>query len=160
MGRRTSQDNLIKLSRGKTSVRLWLRMLSCEVLIERRLRILFKKTFDVTLPQFDVLAELEHAGKKLTMSQLSKELMVSNGNVTGIVDRLEKNSFISRSRPSHDRRVQFIELTMTGEREFKRMAARHEEWQSEYFSGLSVEDMNELQLLLVKVRESILSARK
>ncbi len=160
MGRRTSQENLKQLSRGKSSVRLWLRMLSCEVAIERRLRVLFKKCFGVTLPQFDVLAELEHAGKKLTMSQLSNELMVSNGNVTGIVDRLEKNGFISRDRPSHDRRVQYIELTMIGGREFKCMAAQHEIWQAEFFSGLSVEDMDKLQLLLLKVRESILSALK
>lgn len=122
--------------------------------------MLFKKCFDVTLPQFDVLAELEHAGKKLTMSQLSNELMVSNGNVTGIVDRLENNGFISRDRPSHDRRVQYIELTMMGGREFKRMAAQHEIWQAEFFSGLSVEDMDKLQLLLLKVRKSILSVLK
>jgi len=72
--------------RSKESIRTWLRLLSCETVIEQRIRSKFRENFSVTLPQFDVLSELEHANETLTMSQLSKELMVSNGNITGVVD--------------------------------------------------------------------------
>ncbi|MDP6994309.1 MAG: MarR family transcriptional regulator, partial [Woeseiaceae bacterium] len=80
--------------RSKEAIRTWLRLLSCEMVIEQQLRSLFRNHFSVTLPQYDALSELERAGKQLTMSELSKELMVSNGNVTGIVDRLEKSGLV------------------------------------------------------------------
>ena len=141
--------------RSKESVRTWLRLLSCESMIEQNVRSRFRQNFEVTLPQFDVLSELERSADRLTMSQLSKELMVSNGNITGVVDRLEKSGLVERTRPKHDRRVQFIELTDAGKSEFKRMARHHERWIDELLGGLSVEDMQRLQRLLIKTRESV-----
>lgn len=158
MGRRTSQSGSKKLTQGKRSVRLWLRLLSCETAIERMLRPLFRQHFQITLPQFDVMAELEHAGEKLTMSQLSNELMVSNGNVTGVVERLEIKGFVTRLRPNYDRRIQFIELTKIGEKEFKRMAAQHEHWQAKFFSELSLAEMDEFEQLLLKACQSVLKS--
>jgi DNA-binding MarR family transcriptional regulator len=143
---------------SKESLRTWLRLLSCETVIERQLRTLLRQTYSVTLPQFDVLSELERAGDPLTMSQLSKELMVSNGNVTGVIDRLEKTDFVKRVRAEHDRRIQYIELTPKGRREFNRMASRHERWVAELLSDLSMTEMNQLQELLLKARESVSDA--
>lgn len=140
---------------GKESLRTWLRILSCETLIEQRLRTLLRENFSVTLPQFDVLAELDRAGKPLTMSQLSRELMVSNGNVTGVIDRLEKSGFAKRMRGDHDRRIQYIELTPKGKKEFNKMAARHERWVAELLAGVSPADMSKLQDLLLKTRQSV-----
>jgi len=140
---------------SKESLRTWLRLLSCETVIEQQLRTLLRQNFSVTLPQFDVLSELERAGDPLTMSQLSKELMVSNGNVTGVIDRLEKTGFVKRVRAEHDRRIQFIELTAKGRKEFNRMASRHERWVAELLSELSMTDMNQLQDLLLKARQSV-----
>lgn len=142
-------------TRSKESIRTWLRLLSCEAAIEQRLRSLFRDHFSVTLPQFDVLSELEYASEPLSMSQLSKKLMVSNGNVTGVVDRLEKVGFVRRSRAEHDRRVQFIQLTNKGRKEFRRMASRHEKWLDQLLSGLTVSDMRTLQKLLLKTRNSV-----
>ncbi len=142
---------------SKESLRTWLRLLSCETVIEQQLRTLLRQNFSVTLPQFDVLSELERAGDPLTMSQLSKELMVSNGNVTGVIDRLEKTAFVKRVRAEHDRRIQFIELTAKGRKEFNRMASRHERWVAELLSELSMTDMNQLQDLLLKARQSVSS---
>jgi DNA-binding MarR family transcriptional regulator len=141
--------------RSKESIRTWLRLLSCETLIERYIRSKFRENFKVTLPQFDVLSELEHASDKLTMSQLSKELMVSNGNITGVIDRLEKNGLVKRTRPDHDRRIQFIELTEAGASEFKHMAGHHERWLEELFAGVPVTDLSGLQKSLLKMRESV-----
>lgn len=141
--------------KSKEAIRTWLRLLSCETLIEQRLRTLFRSKFSVTLPQFDVLSELERAGKQMTMSELSRELMVSNGNVTGVIDRLEKNGFVTRTRAEHDRRIQYIELTNKGRSEFDEMAHSHELWLDDLLSELSVSDMASLQTLLLKTRNSV-----
>jgi len=140
--------------RSKESLRTWLRLLSCEAIVERAIRSRFREKFAVTLPQFDVLSELERADMRLTMSQLSKELMVSNGNITGVVDRLEKNGLVKRARPEHDRRIQYIELTGEGRKQFERMAKQHEAWLTDMFDGVSVADMERLQSLLLKTRMS------
>lgn len=144
-----------KPSRSKESIRTWLRLLSCETVIEQRLRSHFRSNFAVTLPQFDVLSELERADSPLTMSKLSDELMVSNGNITGVVDRLEKSKLVKRVRASHDRRIQYIELTGKGRRDFDRMAKRHAGWLKELFADLSLDDMNHLQRVLLKLRKSV-----
>jgi len=140
---------------SKESLRTWLRLLSCETVIEQRLRTLLRENFSVTLPQFDVLSELERAGDPLTMSQLSKELMVSNGNVTGVIDRLEKSGFAMRVRGEHDRRVQYIELTTKGRKEFSKIASQHERWLADLLSDLSLTEMGKLQDLLLKTRQSV-----
>ena len=140
---------------SKESLRTWLRLLSCETVIERQLRTLLRQNFSVTLPQFDVLSELERSGDPLTMSQLSKELMVSNGNVTGVIDRLEKTGFVKRVRAEHDRRIQYIELTTKGGYEFDRMASQHERWLADLLSDLSLSEMGKLQQLLLKTRQSV-----
>lgn len=129
--------------------------MSCETVIEQQLRSLFRTNFSVTLPQFDVLSELERSARKMTMSELSRELMVSNGNVTGVIDRLEKNGFVTRTRAEHDRRIQYIELTPKGRNEFNEMARSHESWLDKMFSDLSPEDMASLQTLLLKARSSV-----
>ena len=145
-------------SRNKESIRTWLRLLSCETVIEQRLRSHFRNHFSVTLPQFDVLSELERADRPLTMSQLSKELMVSNGNVTGVIDRLERVDFVKRTRAKHDRRIQYIQLTTKGRKEFDEMAGMHEGWLAQLLSDLTLSDMNKLQDLLLKTRESVSAA--
>ena len=146
--------------RSKASLRTWLRLLSCESVIERAIRSKFRENFNVTLPQFDVLSELEHAAERLTMSQLSEELMVSNGNITGVVDRLEKNGLVRRIRPKHDRRIQYIELTESGTAEFRRMAKQHEQWIEEMLQDVSQDEMSLLQQLLIKTRSSVAQSQK
>jgi len=141
-------------SRSKESIRTWLRLLSCETVIEQQLRSLFRTRYAVTLPQFDVLSELERSGKAMTMSELSRELMVSNGNVTGVIDRLEKGGLVTRTRAEHDRRIQYIELTDDGRSKFDEMAKSHEQWLNNLFSQLSTKDMASLQKLLLKTRDS------
>lgn len=152
------KSNTRPAGHSKESLRTWLRMLSCETVIEQRLRALLRKNFSITLPQFDVMAELEHAGQPLTMSQLSTELMVSNGNVTGVIDRLEKLGFAKRVRATHDRRIQYIELTPAGRRAFNKMASHHEQWIAELLADLSIADMSRLQKLLLKARNSVAAA--
>ncbi len=140
--------------RGKQSLRAWLRLLACENLIEQTLRARLRKDFNITLPQFDVLSELEHAGEQLTMSRLSEKLMVSNGNVTGVVDRLERDEYVMRQASPTDRRVQHISLTPKGKKKFQEMALVHEKWVEDLFKDLNLSELDSLLEILYKTRAS------
>tara|TARA_Y100000590_G_scaffold285968_1_gene321780 strand:+ start:3099 stop:3593 length:495 start_codon:yes stop_codon:yes gene_type:complete len=149
----------LRKTRPKQSLRLWLRLLACEGLVEQTVRARLRTTFDITLPQFDVLSELEHAGEALTMSQLSDNLMVSNGNVTGVVDRLERDGYVRRAASPTDRRVQYIELTAHGVNAFRQMARVHERWITDLFSDLTANEIQTLIVGLNKAKSSISSKR-
>ncbi|MGH8248758.1 MAG: MarR family winged helix-turn-helix transcriptional regulator [Gammaproteobacteria bacterium] len=140
---------------GKQPLRVWLRLLACENIIENRIRTAMRERFGITLPQFDVLAELEYLGAPLTMTELSKRLMVSNGNVTGVVDRLVREGYVERRPSPNDRRVQLISLTPDGLRSFRNVAGEHERWVAELFSGMAEEEVSQLAALLTRAHESL-----
>jgi len=140
---------------SKRSLRIWLRLLSCTTLIEQAVRARLRDEFKVTLPQFDVLAELDAAGEPQTMSALSRRLMVSNGNVTGVIDRLARADLVTRTPSPDDRRVQFITLTALGRRRFATMAAAHERWVDDLLGGLGDVDGERLGDLLERTKRLI-----
>ena len=129
---------------SKQSLRLWLRLLSSTNILEQQIRSRLRKKFNITLPQFDVLAELERHKEAQTMTSLSRHLMVSNGNITGVVDRLVREGFVQRLGSASDRRIQYINLTNKGRRAFDRMAKANEEWIAELFSGLTHTEVKQL----------------
>src|SRR6201982_1305391 len=129
-------------------LRLWLRLLTCTTLIEGEVRSRLRERFDVTLPRFDLMAQLDKAADGMTLSDVSKRMMVSNGNVTGLVERLVESGHLDRRTSESDRRVQVIRLTKTGRAEFRKMAAEHESWIADIFARLSPKDMRELMRLL------------
>src|SRR5277367_337719 len=130
------------------SVRLWLRMLSCTNQIESRIRQNLQARFDTTLPRFDLMAQLERAPEGLKMSELSQRMMVTGGNVTGITDGLEKEGLVIREVDAADRRVFRVKLSAEGQRQFRRMAAEHEQWVIGLFEGMTVKSKNQLVELL------------
>jgi len=140
---------------SKASLRLWLRLLSCSMVIERRIRTRFEEEFQTTLPRFDVLAALEREPDGLTMSQLSAALLVSNGNVTGIVNRLIEELMVVRTVESDDRRIATVRLTRKGREAFQRMARGHEKWIESMFAGVTDSQMEQLMKLLATVRHSV-----
>ena len=135
-------------------LRLWLRLLTCTTLIEGEVRSRLRERFDVTLPRFDLMAQLDKVPDGMTLSDVSKRMMVSNGNVTGLVERLAESGHVSRTVSAADRRVQHIALTKAGRAEFKAMAAEHEGWIASLFAGLTPRDMSELMRLLAKTKDS------
>jgi DNA-binding MarR family transcriptional regulator len=139
---------------SKGSLRLWLRLLSCSMIIERRIRTRLEEDFATTLPRFDVLAALEREPDGLTMSQLSTALLVSNGNVTGIVNRLIEELLVIRTVESVDRRIATVRLTRKGRDAFQRMARAHEKWIDQTFADLSEGQIDQLMKLLATVRHS------
>src|ERR1019366_3200881 len=122
-------------------IRLWLRLLTCATLIEGEVRSRLRERFDVTLPRFDLMAQLDKAPEGMTLSDVSKRMMVSNGNVTGLVERLVESGHLDRRTSDTDRRVQVIRLTKTGRVEFRKMAAEHETWIADIFSDLTPKDV-------------------
>jgi DNA-binding MarR family transcriptional regulator len=134
------------------ALRIWLRLLTCTQMIERVVRTRLRGRFGTTLPRFDLMAQLERHPQGLKMNELSQRLMVTGGNVTAIVDQLEKEGLVERLEEPADRRAFRIRLTKGGDKAFAEMAREHEEWVVELFSGVSRKDQDELLRLLAKVK--------
>lgn len=116
--------------------KIWLRLLSCSTQIEQQIRHLLRTRFDTTLPRFDYLAQLDRHPDGLRMNVLSRYLMVTGGNVTGLTDQLVKEALVQRIDDPQDRRSWRVSLTDKGRSEFARMAAEHERWLADLFQGL------------------------
>jgi DNA-binding MarR family transcriptional regulator len=138
----------------EAELRLWLRLLTCTTLIEGEIRRRLRDSFDVTLPRFDLLAQLDKAPNGMTLGELSQRMMVSNGNVTGLTERLVEQGLLDRRASPTDRRAQIVSLTAEGRRAFRSMARTHEDWIADIFSGLSAVEIDTLMNLLAKTKAS------
>jgi DNA-binding MarR family transcriptional regulator len=137
------------------SLRLWLRMLTCTLLIERRIRARLREEFATTLPRFDLMAQLERNPEGLKMGELSRRLMVTGGNVTGITDQLAAERLVERAPIANDRRAYAVRLTPKGKRAFDAMAAAHERWVIELLSGLDAGEQRRLCALLDRIKTTV-----
>jgi DNA-binding MarR family transcriptional regulator len=137
------------------SLRLWLRMLSCTVRIENEIRTRLRTSFGITLPRFDLMSQLERYPDGLRMGELSKRMMVTGGNVTGITDQLEREQLVVRVPDEKDRRAFAVKLTPAGRRAFAEMAAVHERWIEEILADLSPEDKASLSGLLSTMKRRL-----
>ena len=144
----------------EAELRLWLRLLTCTTLIEGEVRRRLRDHFDVTLPRFDLLAQLDKAPNGMTLGELSQRMMVSNGNVTGLAERLVEQGLLDRRPSPNDRRAQIVSLTAEGRRAFRAMARTHEDWIAEIFAGLGHDDVEKLMDLLAKTKASARKAVK
>jgi DNA-binding MarR family transcriptional regulator len=134
------------------SLKLWLRMLSCTVRIENEIRSRLRATFGITLPRFDLMAQLERHPDGLRMGELSRRMMVTGGNVTGITDQLEREQLVLRVPDPNDRRASAVRLTDAGRRAFAQMAAVHEGWIEELLRDIPGEDKGTLIELLSQMK--------
>jgi DNA-binding MarR family transcriptional regulator len=137
------------------TLRLWLRLLTCTLTIEVRVRTRLRERFATTLPRFDLMAQLERSPKGLKMGELSRRLMVTGGNVTGITDQLVAEGLVRREPIPGDRRAYAVQLTPKGKRTFDGMAAEHERWVEELMSGLTKAERDRLYTLLGRLKTTI-----
>jgi DNA-binding MarR family transcriptional regulator len=135
------------------ALRLWLRLLTCTQIVEKQVRTQLRERFDTTLPRFDLMAQLERAPDGLKMNELSRRMMVTGGNVTGITDQLVAEGLVDRVDVAGDRRAYRVRLTAKGHKLFHEMAREHESWIVEAFAGLSEKDVATLHRLLGKVKD-------
>ena len=155
---RRSDRESISRSEDHHALRIWLRLLTCTQLIEGQVRSRLRGRFATTLPRFDLMAQLERHRPGLKMNELSRMLMVTGGNVTAIVDQLEKEGLVERMDEPADRRAFRIRLTRSGERGFAEMAGAHEEWVVDMLSGLSRREQDDLLRLLAKAKAHAMEA--
>ncbi|MDO9596376.1 MAG: MarR family transcriptional regulator [Azoarcus sp.] len=137
------------------ALRVWLRLLTCTNTVESRLRNLLRTGFDSTLPRFDMMAQLDRNPDGLKMRELSRRLMVTGGNVTGLTDKLVEEGLVERRDDPRDRRAYSVHLTPAGKRAFKQMAKSHEGWVIELFSGLSHQEKTQLLELLNRLKRHL-----
>ncbi len=134
-------------------LRLWLRMLTLTQLIEKDVRTQLRQRFDTTLPRFDLMAQLQRHAEGLKMNELSRRMMVTGGNVTGITDQLVTEGLVERALVEGDRRACRVRLTALGHTLFDEMARAHEDWIVAAFKGLGAAEIKALHTLLGQVKE-------
>ncbi|WP_431476941.1 MarR family winged helix-turn-helix transcriptional regulator [Massilia eburnea] len=134
------------------SLKLWLRMLSCTNKIETEIRSRLRTEFGITLPRFDLMAQLERHPEGLRMGELSKRMMVTGGNITGITDQLEQEHLVARVPDPKDGRAFSVKLTAAGRKVFTQMAEVHESWVAELLQEISQEDKGQLIELLSQMK--------
>jgi DNA-binding MarR family transcriptional regulator len=139
------------------ALRVWLRFLACANIVQGRTRASLRQDFDSTLPRFDLMAQLERFPSGLKMSEISKRMMVTGGNVTGITDQLVSEGLVSRQTAPGDRRAYAVRLTPAGRRAFREMARAHERWIVAMFGGLTKAETSQLHALLAKLKQHLTS---
>jgi DNA-binding MarR family transcriptional regulator len=137
------------------ALKLWLRLLACTTRMEGVVRNRLRSEFGTTLPRFDLLAQLEREPHGLTMGELSQRLMVTGGNITGITDQLEAEGLVRRAPHPTDRRAWAVRLTPDGRRQFRRMAAVHEQWVIDLLSGWTAEEKGQVYALLERLKRHV-----
>jgi len=137
------------------SLRVWLQLLTCTALIERHVRERLRERFDITLPRFDMMAQLDREPKGLKMSELSRRLMVTGGNVTGLTDQLVAEGLVVRRGIPGDRRAYNVRLTPKGKRQFETMAAEHEAWIVALFERIPAQEREALRESLARLKGAL-----
>jgi len=138
----------------KAQLRLWLRMLAITKTVSQEIRSRLRMNFGATLPQFDLLAQLYREPRGLRLGELSRRTMVTNGNVTGLADRLEGEGLIRRETLDDDRRVTVARLTPLGRERFTEMARAHEGWLKELMADVDAETLQVALAALGEVKAS------
>ena len=139
-------------SSDHAALKLWLRMLACTTQIEDEIRRRLRTRFDISLARFDYMAQLYRRPDGLRMKDLTRFLMVTGANVTGLTDELEGDGLVERSSSPTDRRSWIVNLTPKGRKNFESMAAEHEGWILELFSCLDARTVSQLYTQLGALR--------
>lgn len=148
----TALEKQEQTPRKKRALRVWLGLLTSSQLIEKQVRARFRSEFGTTLPRFDVMAALDREPKGQTMGDISRWLLVSSGNVTGIVSRLVSDGLVTRTRSVDDRRTHLVRLSRKGQLEFERLSSTHERWIKEMLHGMTRQEMTTLDELLRRAK--------
>ena len=142
------------------ALRLWLRLLACSNRIEAEINRRLRTDFSTTLARFDLMAQLQRSPDGLKMNELSRRLMVTGGNVTGLTDQLERDGLVERSEDLADRRAYSVRLTALGQERFDAMALVHETWVVELLGGLGASEKLTVYNLLGKLKSHLNSASR
>lgn len=149
-----TREKLGGVTHGPMETRVWLRLLTCVMLLEKKIRRNFAEQFDTTLPRFDVMASLERHPEGQTMGELSRALLVSNGNVTSIVKHLQQQGLVVSKPDPMDRRSAIVALSPKGQQVFGKLARAHHVWIKNALKRFPREKQNLLYDLLADLKQS------
>ena len=138
------------------ALKLWLRMLATTTQIEAEIRGRLRERFDISLARFDYMAQLYRQPSGMKMRALSKFLMVTGGNVTGLTDELSREGLVARESSPTDRRAWIVRLTPKGRRLFETMAEEHEQWILDLFASMDEKAMQQVHAHLGELRVHLL----
>lgn len=141
---------------GSLDLRMWVRLLDCAKIIEKRLRRNFQEQFDTTLPRFDVMAALDRAPEGRNMGALSRALLVSNGNLTSIVRQLQEQGVVVSHPDPQDGRSAIVSLTPQGRAHFANLAAAHHQWVRQALQDFPADSQERLLTLLTTLKSSLI----
>lgn len=147
-------DKSVVSSVSKSRLRTWLKILKTSNLIEKQIKEKLRDEHNTTLPRFDVMSALYRSSSGLKMNEISGVLKVSNGNITGIIDRLVQDGHVERTAIQGDRRAYLASLTKKGSKQFQEYALEHETWINEILSDISVEEANIITKLLTSITDN------
>lgn len=139
----------------KDRLRLWIKLIRVTRSIESELRDRLRREFNETMPRFDVMAALYRCPDGMMMSELSRSLMVSNANVTPIIERLVQSRMVSRTQRHGDRRSLIVSLSRQGRKHFKAMAEQHQQWVNELLGELDPDQIAEVSHQLSRVSSTL-----
>jgi DNA-binding MarR family transcriptional regulator len=146
---------LNELKVDTVALRLWLRLLGCTRLIENEIRGKLRESYEITLPRFDVMAQLYRYPEGLRMGEISQLLMVTGGNITGIIEQLVQEGLVLRVTDPNDRRAYTVRLSESGKTSFEAVALQHRAWVNDLMGGLEASEQEDLYRLLNKLRQSL-----
>ncbi len=135
---------------------LWVRLLTCHNLVLTELRKNFEG--ECTLARFDLVANLDQEDGQ-TLAALSRRMLVTAGNLTGLVDRAERDGVVVRKADPRDGRLVRVYLTHKGQRLAKELVPAHGAQVAKLLGGLDVSERRELRRLLGKLRDSMAAER-
>jgi DNA-binding MarR family transcriptional regulator len=146
------------LDRHGDEARLWLQLTHCSSLIETELRRRLRDRFDFTPARFDLLAQLAQSKTSMALSDVSRQMMVSQSNITSLSNRLIQSGHIRRTTSPIDRRVQIISLTAYGRSAFRKMASQRKKWVAELFADIPAKNRATLVKDLAGMEQSVANA--
>lgn len=139
----------------RSSIRVWLRLLSCTVAIEKVVQRRLSDGFNTSLARFDALAALHRHPEGMTMGALSRSLLVSNGNTTQLIQKLAADGLVRLAPGPKDRRSSIARLTAAGQAHFNQLAEVHHDWIDELMAGVNAEAREHLLETLGALKTSI-----
>jgi len=153
------EERLADIPHDKDGLRAWLSLVSCAQMVEQEIRTILREKFATTLPRFEFMAALARVPEGITMGELSRWLMVTKGNITGIAERLSEEGYIRREPTPSDRRSFNVTLTAKGRAEYKRMASEYERLLEDIFADFGLEESDAFMGLMARIKDGVLRAR-
>lgn len=144
--------NITRIGQDDLKTRLMNRMTAISSQLTHELNYRMKQELELSLAKYEVLLAIDRSENgQVTMSNLSRKLLVSNANMTGMTSRLQIDGFVEKKALASDRRIFSVALTETGKRILQNAEIKHRIWVNELTAPLNAEEIGILNALFDKL---------